>query len=184
MTRALPMALNTPEQDRELTATVRRERQRLWNFIRRRVRDDSDAEDILQDVFGELIEAYRLLVPIEQVGAWLVRIARNRIIDRFRKRRPQAELEPGWEELLPALDGGPDEAHLRGLWLDELSAALAELPAEQRDVFIAHELDGRSFRELAADTGLSINTLLARKRYAVLRLRARLRALHEQLDDL
>ena len=159
----------------------------MRNFIRRRVADPRDAEDILQEVFYELIEAYRLMKPIEQVGAWLFRVARNRIIDRFRKRRPEPVIplnasEEGTlrlEDLLPSPDAGPEAMYARTVLLDELAAALEELPEEQRDVFIAHEMDGRSFKQLAGETGLSINTLLSRKHYAILHLRRRLRGIYE-----
>jgi RNA polymerase sigma factor (sigma-70 family) len=181
------------DQDRNITAIISRERGRLRSFIRRRVSDPGDVEDILQDVFYELVEAARLLQPIEQVGAWLFRVARNRIIDRFRRKSaapanqdglptaPQDEA-PSLEELLPSPDSGPEARYARRLLLEELDAALEELPAVQREVFIAHELEGRSFRELARETGLSINTLLARKRYAVLHLRKRLQAIHDEFD--
>jgi RNA polymerase sigma factor (sigma-70 family) len=175
------------EQDRAIADTVARERPRLRNFIRRRVIDQDEAEDILQDVFEELVEAWRLPDPIEQVGAWLFRVARNRIVDRFRKRKeaplPDAADPTGAEQAgdeyrldlaLPSPDAGPEAAYARAALLDTLRAALEELPASQRDVFIAHELDGRSFKEIAADTGVGVNTLLARKRYAVLHLRERL----------
>jgi RNA polymerase sigma factor (sigma-70 family) len=181
MAGTLAMVSNTDAQNEQLTATVARERGRLWRFIRARVRDEADAEEILQDVLSELVEAVRLLEPIEQLGAWLLRVARNRIIDRFRRRRPDAALEPGWEELLPALEPGPEGEYVRGLLLDELAVALDELPREQRDVFVAHELEGRSFNEMAAASGVPLSTLLARKRYAVLRLRARLRAFYEDV---
>jgi RNA polymerase sigma factor (sigma-70 family) len=177
------------EQDKRITETLLRERGRLRNFIRRRVPDVNEAEDILQDVFFEYVEAYRLPEPIEQVGAWLFRVARNRIIDRFRKKREvqlpdAAEDEDGrWlDEVLPSSDGGPEAAYARGVMLEVLTAALGELPKEQREVFIAHELDGRSFKELAEESGTSMNTLLARKRYAVLHLRKRLQAIYDELD--
>jgi len=178
------------EQDKRIAETVTRERGRLRNFIRRRVPDSSEAEDILQDVFFEFVEAYRLPVPIEQVGAWLYRVARNRIIDRFRKKReePLAELtgdedEQFWlEEVLPSPDAGPEAAYARAVLLEELHAALDELPSAQRDVFIAHELEGRSFKELAAESGVGVNTLLARKRYAVLHLQARLQAIYDEFN--
>ena len=184
-----PMA----EQNRHITETIMRERGRLSGFIRQRVPDPSEAEDILQDVFFEFIEAYRLPKPIEQVGAWLFRVARNRIIDRFRKKRedplPQArettgEDEDGYwlEQALPAPDSGPEAAYARAMLLDAISAALDELPAEQRDVFIAHELDGRSFKELAAASGVNLNTLLGWKRHAVLHLRSRLQPLYDELS--
>jgi RNA polymerase sigma factor (sigma-70 family) len=172
-----------------LTDTIRREESRLRRFIRSRVADVDDAEDILQDVFCELVEAMRLTRPIEHASAWLFRVARNRITDLYRRRKPTVSLdtpaaggeppEPLFEDLLPSPDAGPDAAYARRLLLDELDAALDELPEEQRDVFVAHELEGRSFKDLAAETGLSVNTLLARKRYAVLRLRRRLRAIHD-----
>jgi RNA polymerase sigma factor (sigma-70 family) len=179
------------EQDKRIAETVSRERGRLGNFIRRRVPDASEAEDILQDVFYEFVAAYRLPEPIEQVGAWLFRVARNRIIDRFRKKKegPLPELSDEtdggtWlDEVLPSADAGPEAAYARTVLLNELGAALDELPKEQRAVFIAHELDGRSFKELAAESGVGVNTLLARKRYAVLHLRARLQTLYEE-DDL
>jgi len=178
------------EQDKRIAETVSRERGRLGNFIRRRVPDASEAEDILQDVFYEFVAAYRLPEPIEQVGAWLFRVARNRIIDRFRKKKegPLPELSDEtdggtWlDEVLPSADAGPEAAYARTVLLDELGAALDELPKEQRAVFIAHELDGRSFKELAAESGVGVNTLLARKRYAVLHLRARLQTLYEEAD--
>ena len=178
------------EQDKRITETISRERGRLRNFIRRRVPDASEAEDILQDVFFEFVEAYRLPEPIEQVGAWLYRVARNRIIDRFRKKREEPLPEvPGddddghWlEEVLPSADAGPEAAYARSVLLEELYAALDELPKEQRDVFIAHELDGRSFKELAAESDVAVNTLLARKRYAVLHLRARLQTIYDEFN--
>ena len=178
------------EQDRRIAETIERERGRLASFIRRRV-PDVDAEDVLQDVFFELVEAERLMRPIEQVGAWLYRVARNRIIDRFRRKRPDrsAPLRRAGDEedtdlgsvveLLPSPDAGPDAIYARRLLLEELAGALGELPEEQRFVFLAHEVDGRSFRDLAAETGLSINTLLSRKRYAVLHLRRRLQTIYD-----
>jgi len=181
------------EQDKRITETISRERGRLGNFIRQRVPDSSEAEDILQDVFFEYVEAYRLPEPIEQVGAWLYRVARNRIIDRFRKRReeplPQARETTGdgedgyWlEQVLPVLDSGPEAAYVRAMLLDAISVALDELPARQRDVFIAHELDGHSFKELAAASGVNLNTLLGWKRQAVLHLRDRLQPFYDELS--
>lgn len=181
------------ERDRDITATVLRERTKLVNFIRRRVRDPGEAEDILQDVFSEFVQAYRLLEPIEQVSAWLFRVARNRIIDRFRKRKEQplsetvdetddADSEYRLDLTLPSDEAGPEAAYARTILLETLQAALDELPEAQRDVFVAHELDGRSFKELAAESGVSMNTLLARKRYAVLHLRARLQDVYDELD--
>lgn len=176
------------EQDRRIAETVCRERGWLGNFIRRRVPDASESEDILQNVFYEFVAAYRLPEPIEQAGAWLFRVARNRIIDRFRKKRegPLPELsdeadEGAWlDEVLPPADAGPEAAYARAVLLEEAGAALDELPKERCAVFIAHELDGRSFKELAAESGVGVNTLLARKRYAVLHLRARLQTLYEE----
>jgi RNA polymerase sigma factor (sigma-70 family) len=178
------------EQNRRITGVIQREGRRLLQFIRKRVEDEGDAEDILQDVFYDLTEAYRLMPPIEQAGAWLYRVARNRIIDRFRKKKPEAfgEIPAGaheeerlrFEELLPSPDAGPEAAYARGVLLEELQAALEELPEEQREVFVSHEMEGRSFKELAEETGLSINTLLSRKRYAVLHLRRRLKAIYEE----
>jgi len=178
------------EQEKRIAETVTRERGRLANFIRRRVPDASEAEDILQDVFFEYVEAYRLPEPIEQVGAWLFRVARNRIIDRFRKKReeplPQVaedDDDEHWlEHVLPSAESGPEAAYARAVLLEELVAALDELPQEQREIFIAHELEGRSFKELAAESGLALNTLLARKRYAVLHLRARLQTIYDEFD--
>jgi RNA polymerase sigma factor (sigma-70 family) len=166
-----------------------RQRERLRGFIRRRVPDPSDAEDILQDVFHELVEAAHVLTPIEQVGAWLFRVARNRIVDRFRRRRFEPVALPDGDDgapladLLPSLDGGPEAAYARRVLLEELEAALAELPPEQRAVFVAHEIEGKSFNELAAATGVGLNTLLARKRYAVLHLRRRLQAIHDEFVE-
>jgi RNA polymerase sigma factor (sigma-70 family) len=181
-------AMAQDEQDDRIAETIERERGRLRNFIRSRVADELDVEDVLQDVFSELVEAYRLAKPIEQAGAWLFRVARNRIIDLFRRRRtalprPEAASEGDedsdrLEELLPSPDAGPEAAYARTVLVEELELALGELPAEQRAVFIAHEIEGRSFREMAAETGLSVNTLLSRKRYAVLHLRRRLESIH------
>ncbi len=178
------------EQDQRISEVVRRERARLGNFIRRRVPDPRDAEDILQDVFYELVEANRLLMPIEHVTAWLFRVARNRITDLFRKRQPEsfADATAGGldeemvrlEELLPSPDAGPEAMYARNVLLEELELALDELPEAQRDVFVAHELEGRSFKELAAETGVSVNTLLSRKRYAVLHLRKRLQTIYDE----
>ncbi|MGF6991938.1 RNA polymerase sigma factor [Paraburkholderia sp. GAS32] len=179
------------ERDTDITATVLRERTQLGNFIRRRVHDQGDAEDILQDVFHEFVQAYRLPAPIEQVSAWLFRVARNRIIDRFRKRREQPladmvdaadDVEYRLDLALPATDAGPEALYARSVLLEALQDALNELPADQRDVFVAHELEGRSFKELASESGVGVNTLLARKRYAVLHLRVRLQAVYDELD--
>lgn len=173
-------------RDSAIAATVMRERGRLGNFIRRRVSDAAEAEDILQDVFQSFVEAYRLPDPIEQAGAWMFRAARNLIIDRFRKKR-EVQIEPAEDDEqyslgldLPSLDDGPEAAYTRARLLDRLQLVLEELPPNQREVFIAHELDGISFKELADATGVPLNTLLARKRYAVLHLRERLRDIYEE----
>jgi RNA polymerase sigma factor (sigma-70 family) len=178
------------QQDQRISEVVKRERSRLGNFIRRRVPDPRDAEDILQEVFYELVEANRLLMPIDHVTGWLFRVARNRIIDLFRKKKPEsfseigAEDEDGeglrLEDLLPSPDAGPDALYARRVLLDELEAALDELPDEQREVFVAHELEGLSFKEIAAETGVSVNTLLSRKRYAVLHLRRQLLDIYDE----
>ena len=176
----------TLEQDRRITATVARERSRLRNFIRSRVPDAQDAEDILQDVLAELVAAVRGMVPLAEESGWLFRVAKNRIIDLFRKKKPQPLSDSEWlsiEELLPSPDGGPEAAYARGVLLDELDAALDELPAEQRDAFVAHELQGKSFKELAAETGVPLNTLLTRKHAAVLHLRRRLQSINEELGS-
>lgn len=178
------------KQDQRISEAVSREQSRLRNFIRRRVADPGDAEDILQDVFYELVEAYRMMKPVEEVTAWMFRVARNRIIDLFRRKSREAsrterltteEGEPmSLEELLPSPDGGPEAEYARSMLLEELDEALAELPEEQREVFIAHEVMGYSFKELAAETGVSVNTLLSRKHYAVQHLRERLQAIHDE----
>lgn len=163
------------EQDEGIADVVRRERSRLMNFIRRRVPDPDDAEDVLQDVFYRLVEANRLLMPIDHVASWLFRVARNRIIDLLRKRKPDILDDlVALEDRLPSSDAGPDEIYAQNARLDELEAALDELPEEQRAVFVGHVLEGRSFREMAEESGVNLNTLLARKRYAVKRLRERL----------
>ena len=177
------------EQDQRISEVVKREQFRLRNFIRRRVPDPRDVEDILQDVFFELVEANRLLMPIDHVTGWLFRVARNRITDLFRKNKPEIfsdaavadeEDDLRLEDLLPSPDAGPDALYARHVLLDELEAAIDELPEEQREVFVAHELEGRSFKEMSAETGVSVNTLLSRKRYAVLHLRERLRSIYEE----
>ena len=179
------------EQDERISEVVTREQSRLRNFIRRRVPDPRDAEDILQDVFYELVEANRLLMPIEHVTGWLFRVARNRITDLFRKKKPESFSDAGavreddellqFEDLLPSTDAGPEALYARHVLLDELELAVDELPHEQRAVFVAHELEGRSFKEIAAATGVSVNTLLSRKRYAVLHLRERLQSMYDEL---
>jgi RNA polymerase sigma factor (sigma-70 family) len=178
------------EQDQRISDVVKREQSRLRNFIRRRVPDPLDAEDVLQDVFYRLVEANRLLMPIEHVTGWLFRVARNRITDLFRKKEPEnfseieaVDEEDEWlpfEDLLPSPEAGPEALYARSVLLDELERAVAELPKDQRDVFIAHEFDGRSFKELSAESGVSVNTLLSRKRYAVLHLRERLRRAYDE----
>jgi RNA polymerase sigma factor (sigma-70 family) len=178
------------EQDQRITDTVTRERGRLRNFIRRRVADPAEAEDVLQDVFYAFVEAYRLPEPIEQVGAWLFRVARNRMIDRFRKKKSdplvdvsgETDEEPWLETVLPSPDAGPEAAYARKVLLEELDAALDDLPEQQRAVFIAHEVEGRSFKQLAEESGVPLNTLLARKRYAVLHLRARLQTIYDEFN--
>jgi RNA polymerase sigma factor (sigma-70 family) len=181
------------EQDQRISEVVKREQSRLQNFIRRRVPDPRDAEDILQDVFYELVEANHLLMPIEHLTGWLFRVARNRITDLFRKKKPESFSNTAaahkktdddeflrLDDLLPSPDAGPDALYARNLLLDELESAVAELPDEQREVFVAHELEGRSFKQMAADTGVSVNTLLSRKRYAVLHLRERLQSIYDE----
>ena len=180
----------TLDQDQRISEVVKREQSRLRNFIRRRVSDPRDAEDILQDVFYALVEANRLLMPIDHISSWLFRVARNRIIDLLRKKKPEifsdtavadVDDEPlEWEELLPSPDAGPEALYARNVLLDELALAVDELPVEQREVFVAHELEGRTFKEMAAGSGVSVNTLLSRKRYAVRYLRARLRDIYDE----
>ena len=177
-------------EDQRISEVVKRESSRLRNFIHRRVPDPRDVEDILQDVFYELVEANRLLMPINHVTAWLFRVARNRIIDLFRKKQPErfsdiavADEEDEllrFEDLLPSAAAGPDALYRRNALVDELAKAIAELPAEQRRVFIAHELEGRSFKDIAAETGANVSTLLSRKRYAVLHLRERLQNIYDE----
>jgi RNA polymerase sigma factor (sigma-70 family) len=181
------------EQDQRISEAIEREQSRLRNFIRKSVADRGDAEDILQEVFYELVEAYRMMKPVEQVTAWLFKVARNRITDLFRKKKREAlrnepmAAEDGealrLEELLPSPDAGPESAYSRSVLLDELDAALDELPEEQRDVFIGHELMGYSFKELAAQSGVSVNTLLSRKHYAVLHLRQRLLSIYDEFKE-
>jgi RNA polymerase sigma factor (sigma-70 family) len=185
------------EQDQRISEVVKREQSRLRNFIRRRVPDPRDAEDILQDVFYKLVEANRLLMPIEHVTGWLFRVARNRITDLFRKKKPESFIDTAvannddgdgellllqmqLEDMLPSPDAGPEALYARNLLLEELELALDELPDEQREVFVAHELEGRTFKEMAAETGVSVNTLLSRKRYAVLHLRERLQSVYDE----
>jgi RNA polymerase sigma factor (sigma-70 family) len=191
MEAALNAETMTAGQDRRISEAIEREQVRLRDFIRRRVPDTGDAEDILQEVFYELVVAYRMMKPVEQVSAWLFRVARNRITDLFRKKKPEplgssaaANAQDGemllLEDLLPSPEEGPEAAYARSVLLDELDAALEELPEEQRDVFVAHEIEGRSFKELAASTGVPLNTLLSRKHYAVMHLRERLQAVYDE----
>src|SRR5258705_676512 len=187
LTKHWPMV----EQDQRISEAVSQEQSRMRNFIRRPLPSPGDAEDILQDVFFELVEAYRMMKPVEQVTAWLFRFARNRITDLFRRKgrealrnQPVGIAEDGelllLEELLPSSDAGPDAAYARSVLLEELDEALDELPVEQREVFVAHELMGYTFKELTARTGLSVNTLLSRKHYAVLHLREHLQAIYDE----
>jgi len=187
------------EQDRKISEIIAAERFRLRNFIRRRVPDPSDVEDILQEVFYELVEANRLLMPIDHVTGWLFRVARNRITDLFRKKKTQTFSDAAGktygdfgdeggevlriEDLLPSPDAGPEALYVRNVLLDELELAIDELPDEQREVFVAHELEGRSFKELSAESGVNVNTLLSRKRYAVLHLRERLQSIYDEFTN-
>ncbi len=186
-----PLSITTmTEQDRQISEIIAEERSRLRNFIRRRVPDPRDAEDILQEVFYKLVEANRLLMPIEHITGWLFRVARNRITDLFRKKKPVSFSDTAvadeddtllqFEDLLPSPDAGPEALYARQVLLHELELAVDELPGEQRAVFVGHELEGRSFKEMAADTGVSVNTLLSRKRYAVLHLRERLQDIYDE----
>jgi RNA polymerase sigma factor (sigma-70 family) len=177
------------EQDQRIGEVIRREQRRLRNFIRRRVPNPEDAEDVLQDVFYRLVEANRLVMPIDHITGWLFQVARNRITDLFRKKQPEPFADAALvdendellriDDLLPSPDAGPEAIYMRRVLLDELEAAIDDLPDEQRDVFVAHELEGRSFKNMAAATGVNINTLLSRKRYAVLHLRERLQQAYE-----
>ena len=184
------------DQDQRISEVVKREQSRLRNFIRGRVPDSGDAEDVLQDVFYKLVEANRLLMPIDHVTGWLFRVARNRIVDLWREKKRTGAKEESHapyeeegnevlrlEELLPSSAAGPEALYLRRVLLEELESAISELPKEQREVFVAHELEGRSFKEMAAETGVSLNTLLSRKRYAVLRLRERLQEIHDEMGS-
>jgi RNA polymerase sigma factor (sigma-70 family) len=194
MDEALRKLWMATEQDQRISEAIEREQSRLRNFIRRRVADQEEAEDVLQDVFYELIQAYRMMKPVEQVTAWLFQVARNRITDLFRRKNrealqaePVASTEDGealqWEEVLPSLESGPEAAYARRVLLEELDEALEELPPAQREVFIAHELLGYSFKEIAAQTGVSLNTLLSRKHYAILHLRERLKAIYAEFTE-
>jgi RNA polymerase sigma factor (sigma-70 family) len=189
-----PASINSMnEQDPKISEIVAEERSRLRNFIRGRVPDPSDIEDILQEVFYELVEANRLLMPIDHVTGWLFRVARNRITDLLRKKKPESFSDAAFEDedgellpiedLLPSPDAGPEALYVRNVLLDELELALDELPDEQRDVFVAHELEGRSFKDLSAESGVNVNTLLSRKRYAVLHLRQRLQSIYDEFTN-
>ena len=190
MTPAPSTEWMTAEQDQRISEAVERERLRLRSFIRRRVADEGEAEDILQDVFYEFVLAYRLMKPVEQAGAWLFRVARNRITDFFRRKKQEALADQAaiaedgevllLEDLLPSEEAGPEAAYARKVLLEELEDALDDLPDEQREVFVAHEIEGRSFRELAAESGVGVNTLLSRKHYAVMHLRERLQKIYEE----
>lgn len=194
LTVPIPLVISAEGQDQQIQAVVSRERRRLLDFIRRRVPDELDAEDVLQDVFYELVQSYRLLKPIEQMAAWLFRVARNKITDRYRRQRPEsleamtaAGTDPDGEplllaELLPATDA-TDGDLLRETLLDAIADALDELPEDQRMVFVAHELEGKSFNQLVEETGVPLNTLLARKHYAVKKLRTRLRDIYDDYFD-
>src|SRR6476646_6611821 len=191
--KQVPSTQMTREQDLRISETFRREQSRLRSFIRRRVADPRDAEDILQDVFSRLVEANRLLMPIDHVTGWLFRVARNRITDLFRKKQPERFSEAATadeneallalEDWLPSPEAGPETLYAREVLIDELELAIDELPEEQREVFVAHELEGRSFKEIAADTGVGLNTLLSRKRYAVLHLRERLQKIYDDFTN-
>ena len=191
MNDAASLERMTLEQDRRITEAVKQEQSRLRNFIRRRVPDSRDAEDILQEVFSELVEANRLLMPIDHLTGWLFRVARNRITDLFRKKRPESLSESvggegeslTLEDLLPSPDAGPEALYARSVLLEEIEDALDELPEEQREVFVGHEIEGRSFKEMSAESGVNVNTLLARKRYAVLHLRERLQSIYDELTN-
>jgi RNA polymerase sigma factor (sigma-70 family) len=177
------MTQNRAEQDQRLSWAFEKERRRLLAFIRRRVPEEIDAEDLLQDVFYELVEAYRMMKPIAHAGAWMMQVAKNRITDLFRRGKREVVEDGGvrmLEDLLPSPEAGPDALYARGVLLAEIEAALGELPASQREVFLAHEIDGRSFADISAETGVSVNTLLSRKHYAVKRLRSRLQRIYDE----
>ncbi len=183
----IPSDWTITEQDQLISMALERDELRLRSFIRKHVADRGEAEDILQDVFYELLEAYRLMKPVEHVTAWLFQVARNRMVDLFRRKKPSSLNNPvaseedsaTLEDLLPSADDGPDAAYARSLLLDALDDALEELPEAQREVFIAHEVMGRSFKDISAETGISVNTLLSRKHYAVLHLRQSLQTIYE-----
>ena len=186
------LTVTVRDRNQRIADVFRREQSRLRHFIRRRVPDPRDAEDILQDVFYKLVEANQLLMPIDHVAAWLFRVARNRITDLLRKKQPvlfsdvggrDEDVEVLFEDFLASSEAGPDVVYARQVLMEELEAAIADLPPDQRAVFVAHELEGRAYEELAAASGVNVNTLLSRKRYAVLRLRERLREVYEEWRD-
>ncbi len=198
MNSAMAVSRVTSEDNARIVATVAAQGPRLRAFVRRQVADLNEVEDIVQDTFVELVSAYRLMEPIEHVAAWLMRVARNRIIDRFRKKSRKTSMrEPSYitdadsssdativlDEWLTPEAAGPEANYVREVLADELAAALDELPAEQCAVFVAHELDGRSFKDLAAEAGISVNTLLGRKHAAVRHLRRRLQDIRTELDN-
>lgn len=177
------MTQERAEQDQRLSWTYETERRRLLAFIRRRIPDEIDAEDLLQDVFYELVEAYRLMKPVAHAGAWMIQVAKNRITDLFRRGNKEVVEDGGRriiEDLLPSTDAGPDALYARDILLAEIEAALGELPPNQREVFLAHEIEGRSFAEISEESGVSVRTLLSRKHYAVMRLRKRLQRIYEE----
>lgn len=179
----LAMTRNRAEQDQLLSWTFEKERRRLLAFIRGRIPKEVDAEDLLQDVFYELLEAYRMMKPVAHAGAWMMQVAKNRITDLFRRGKKEVVEDAGariLEDLLPSPDAGPDALYARGVLLAEIASALGELPASQREVFLAHEIDGRSFADISAETGVGVNTLLSRKHYAVKRLRNRLQRIYDE----
>lgn len=187
----LPIETLMTDQNKEIAKTVEKERGRLFSFIRKRVSDPDEAEDILQDVMFQLVEAYRMMKPVEQWTAWLFRVARNKITDRYRKKKPERldtaihHDEDGealfLSDLLASDNSSTQEMYMNDLMMEEISEALEELPAEQREVFVWHEIDGKSFQQMSEETGLSINTLLSRKRYAVMFLRERLQDLYKEM---
>ena len=186
---AVPATQDSKNQT--LKVAFQDEKQRLLAFIRKRVPEKTDAEDILQDVFYQLAETFNVLEPIEQISAWLFRVARNKIIDRYRKKKPESleqylntgEDEESWNlsRLLFDPQDGPENTYTRTRVWDALAEALDELPTEQRDVFVWHELEGKSFKDISEETGVTVNTLLSRKRYAVLHLRKRLESLYDEM---
>ncbi len=179
----LAMTQDRAEQNQRLSWVFERERRRLLAFIRRRIPNEIDAEDLLQDVFYELLEAYRMMKPVAHAGAWMMQVARNRITDLFRRGTKEVVADEGRRilaDMLPSPDAGPDASYARDVLLAEIEAALGELPVSQREVFLAHEIEGRSFAEISLETGVSVNTLLSRKHYAVKRLRNRLQRIYDE----